>query len=100
MARGKLLDVFALCMALSAHFFMQLEKGLGSRPQLAANPEIDVPAFNGMGEQLAAQWPQLEVALDGGLLQLHPHCKGRAVRCLSPGRHVPDPELQTDNSSR
>ncbi|KAK5943816.1 hypothetical protein PMZ80_003097 [Knufia obscura] len=43
--------------------WLELEKGLGSRPQLTANVDIDVPVFNGMAEQLAAQWPPLEVDL-------------------------------------
>lgn len=83
MARGKSLDLRDLYLALSAHSLVQLEKGLGSRPQLAANPDIDVPAFNGMGEQLAAQWPQLEVNLIEGVLQLDLHCKGRAGRATT-----------------
>lgn len=45
----------------------QLEKGLGERPQLAADPAIDIPAFDNMGAQLATQWPDIQEELDAGL---------------------------------
>jgi hypothetical protein len=56
-----------------ATYDKQLEKGLGSRPQLAASLEIDVPAFNGLGEQLAGQWPDISDQLTVGMLTLVDH---------------------------
>lgn len=79
MAGGQSLDLRAPYLPLSAHPFAQLEKGLGSRPQLAAIAEVDIPVFNGMAEQLAAGWPELEVDLITGLLQ-----PSSALRGLSP----------------
>jgi hypothetical protein len=45
----------------------QLEKAFGTRPQLQADINVDVPVYNAMSDQLAAQWPRLNIELVEGI---------------------------------